>query len=628
MQQYKLANILLENAVQFINAPMLCCRSTAQLLESEEENGAWEFKGPGSYDFSTYFNALSTRKWETYTVAKEFYLHLELKGDACTVTQTRADSFCWEPDVLEETMVEVPTSTDWQSVELKFKVRPTDVLDAFIIKTTGDTLIRNSYYFTEVSEDDIRDVELALATTTFKKEDYILKNIALVKSHILGSDEPVAAHFHMHVADNGRTLDVKALECDGVSIHPNPNAGGAGGFARGMIEAMEQTPKATHVLLMDDDVSLSPESVIRTYNLLTLLNEEWKDAVVSGAMLHEDEPDYFWEDVGFLTFNGFPLTLKGHRHVSQLNDVVTNEVACGKPEIPAFADQNQQFAAWWYCAMPIETVEANGMPLPVFVRYDDAEYGLRIKSKFMTMNGICIWHRAFDLRYSEAVERYQTTRNAFVAQATCGMAPKSDFMVEFHHNVQLELKKFNYTSVELALEGFEDFLKGPSFIEEPGKSEQRFMESNKAAEKLIPFRELRPLVNELGVDFDALTSIEVMTDIPRSRQERMRDLVSFNGQRVFLTKTDSNVGVIDFLGFAYPAGRIRGKDTLVAIEMKTRRGVIRHIDQKRFRDLWERYRKDEKYFRANKDRIYKEYADERVKMTSVTFWKHYLGIDK
>ena len=66
----------------------------------------------------------------------------------------------------------------------------------------------------------------------------------------------------------------------------------------------------------------------------------------------------------------------------------------------------------------------------------------------------------------------------------------------------------------------------------------------------------------------------------------------------------------------------------MAIEMKTRRGVIRHIDQKRFRDLWERYRKDEKYFRANKDRIYKEYADERVKMTSVTFWKHYLGIDK
>lgn len=627
MQQFKLANILLENAPQFINAPMLCCRSTSLLVEDASQ-GAWILKGPGSYDFSTYFNALSTLKWRTYTVATEFHVHLELRGSACAVTQTRADSFCWSPDVLDDTRVEVAASDEWQSVDLELVLRNTDVLDAFLIETTGETLIRNSYYYTVVDEGSVRDVELALATTTFKKESYILKNIELVKRHILASDEPIAHHFHMHVADNGRTLDVAALECDGISIHPNPNAGGAGGFARGMIEAMEQTPKATHVLLMDDDVSLSPESVIRTFNLLSLLNEEWADGVVSGAMLHEDEPDYFWEDTGYLTFRGFPLTLKGHRHVSQLNDIVTNEVACGQPEIPAFADQSQLFAAWWYCVVPMKTIEANGMPLPVFVRYDDAEYGLRIKAKFMTMNGLCIWHRAFDLRYSEAVERYQTTRNAFVAQATCGMAPKSDFMVEFDHNVKLELKKFNYTSVELALEGFEDFLRGPAFLEEPGKAEQRFMDANHNAEKLIPFKELRPQVNALGVDFDSLTSVEVTTDIPRSRQERMRDVVSFNGQRVFHTKSEGNVGVIDFLGFAYPGGRIRGKDTLVAIEMKTRRGVIRHIDQKRFNELWERYRKDVKYFKSNKDRIYKEYADQRPTMTSVAFWKHYLGIDK
>lgn len=40
-----------------------------------------------------------------------------------------------------------------------------------------------------------------------------------------------------------------------------------------MIEAMEQAPRATHVLLMDDDVSISPESIIRTFNLLSIVND-------------------------------------------------------------------------------------------------------------------------------------------------------------------------------------------------------------------------------------------------------------------------------------------------------------------------------------------------------------------
>lgn len=37
--------------------------------------------------------------------------------------------------------------------------------------------------------------------------------------------------------DNGRSLDVEGLSGGGVFIHPNPNVGGSGGFARGMIES-------------------------------------------------------------------------------------------------------------------------------------------------------------------------------------------------------------------------------------------------------------------------------------------------------------------------------------------------------------------------------------------------------
>ncbi len=87
-------------------------------------------------------------------------------------------------------------------------------------------------------------------------------------------------------------------------------------------------------------------------------------------------------------------------------------------------------------------IKRNGMPLPVFVRYDDVEYGIRCNPTFMTMNGLCIWHSKFEIRYNAAVERYQSIRNGMIAQMTTGLAPSIDtFLRELHDQVDLELKK-------------------------------------------------------------------------------------------------------------------------------------------------------------------------------------------
>ena len=79
-----------------------------------------------------------------------------------------------------------------------------------------------------------------------------------------------------------------------------------------MIESLEQNPKATHVLLMDDDVEVLPESFIRTFNLLSLLKEEYAEAFLSGAMMSLEEPNLRTEDLGFFTAKGtfLPLSLQ------------------------------------------------------------------------------------------------------------------------------------------------------------------------------------------------------------------------------------------------------------------------------------------------------------------------------
>lgn len=625
MQKFKLANVLFETNPRSVNYPSLYCRATAPIIQSRA-TGLWTLCGPGSFDFATYFNSVSIAKWRKYTVMNDLYLHLELRGAPCKVWTSHAGymSRAAEPS---STVFELTEGEDgWMILDTKVPVEEHDILVAFTIETEGELAIRNSYYYTEVEPSAIHAVELALSTTTFKKEDFILNNIALLKEAILESDELIASHFHMHVVDNGSTLDATALSTDKVTIYPNSNVGGSGGFAYGMIAALEQNPPATNVLLMDDDVAVSPESIIRTFNLLSLLKDEYKESFISGAMLNYDIGEDQWEDMGFMTDEGRFSPIKPPIRVTQLNDLLFNETFQGDK-----AWDTRKYAAWWYCCIPTDVIRREGLPLPLFVRCDDAEYSIRCQPNFITMNGICIWHLSFHARYNAAVERYQTTRNTLIAQATTGMAPESDFILELRNNMQIELKKFNYTNAELLLDGFEDFMKGPDFIGTPGKAEECFMRSNKKAEKLLPFDELQKEIDalddkDLSLDLHAITEAEVMSDKPRTRGQALVDFISFNGQRTFLGANARGVSVIPAAGWMYPAGKIRKKDILISIDQYNRKGVIRKKDKARFDEIMERYKADLKYYKQHKERIEAEYAAARDRLTSIEFWRHYLGI--
>ena len=471
----------------------------------------------------------------------------------------------------------------------------------------------------------MNDVELVLSTTTFKKEAFIERNIDLVKNQIIGSNDSIADHFHMYVMDNGRTLDAEKLSGDRIQVIPNDNVGGAGGFTRGMITAMEQNPKATNILLMDDDVAVSPESIKRTYNLLRILKPEHREDMISGAMLNYEIGEDQWEDIGNMTQQGTFAGCKPPLRLTLFEDLIYNEMYT-----PTKWQRNNMYAAWWYCCIPISVIEKNGLPLPVFVRCDDAEYGIRCKTGFITMNSLCVWHMSFFERYNAAVERYQTTRNTMIAQATCGMAPGADFMRELHNNIRLELKKFGYANAELCLDAFEDFLKGPSFIKKPGQAEQSFMAANRNKEQLVDFATLQAQANQdpelAGFDIKEIDRQLIEGDKPRSLPERLEDLITDNNQR-YIKKDGTGYAVIPLQGWLYPAGAIRGKHKLVVLDWYNRKGTIRAKDVKRYQQIKKRYARDLKYYKANIERIRKEYAEARSELTSLEYWKNYLKME-
>ena len=503
MPSIRFANVLLETKPRALSYPTMYYH-TDQLITPSGENGEWTINGAGTVDFTTYFNALSVLKLQKYTRATGFALHIDVKSAGeVTLTQTCAERLSMNPEIVKDNSQTVAGDNDWHTVTLDISVDEHTVLAGFQIATTAATEIRNGYY--EVSFDgEPRDVELSIATTTFRKEKFIERNIELVKTELLASDYDIAKHLTMHVIDNGSTLDAAALSDEHVIVTPNENVGGAGGFARGMIESLEQSTPATHVLLMDDDVEVSPESILRTYNLLRIVNDEYAEAFVSGAMLNIEDTQDQKEDTGFIsTYDGSCVPAKPPLQVTKFVDVVYNECFDESVCVPEDA---HRYAAWWYCVIPTTVIERNGLPLPIFVRFDDVEYGIRCNPKFMTMNGICVWHAKFDIRYNAGVERYQTVRNQMIGQAVTGLAPSMKTMLHsLHHMVDLESRKFNYTDAELALDGFEDFLKGPKFIMQP-VAQERFMRANREKEKLVPFDELKKQAAEMGtVSYTHLT---------------------------------------------------------------------------------------------------------------------------
>ena len=59
--------------------------------------------------------------------------------------------------------------------------------------------------------------------------------------------------------------------------------------------------------------------------------------------------------------------------------------------------------------------------MPIFVRGDDVEYGLRCNPGFITMNGICVWHMGFAGKFNVGMDHYQVNRNLLINQAVTGL---------------------------------------------------------------------------------------------------------------------------------------------------------------------------------------------------------------
>ncbi len=629
MVDFRLANILLHVDDYLAQCPEVLFRNGGP-VDYRKEDDSLAFSG--RIDFMTYFNAVSCCKWMQYADVDNICLHLELAGDACIVQMTGIPQDAVNekdaPDIaagndssaVKRPVVALPVgqpqrfsgAQDFTVMEVPLSAKNL-VLGGFTLDSEGATEVRAAYWYAPVEEDRIRPIKLALSTTTFKKEEYIVPNIQAVKDRVVASGERIADNFHMFVVDNGRTLDAAALSDDGVTVIPNANTGGAGGFARGMIEALDSDFGFTHVLLMDDDVRVSPESFKRTFNLLSLANDRYADAFINGAMLQLERPNMQFEDVSIVRPDGAYERLKGNLYIDQLADSAVNETID--------VEQPQAYGAWWFSCIPLSAVRAHGLPLPLFVRCDDVEFGMRCEPVYMTMNGICVWHEGFGDRFRASVDCYQYMRNYLIMVACDGKSDDKLFMLRAERHLRMHLRTMAYETAELLVSGFEDYLKGPEFL--MNSSGEEIMKANGAAnEKLVPLADLADQLPEGFVPDPHILDEHASVGLPLKLWRTMPY------DRHFLPDAllRDEPGTVFYGGSGPTAAEQVATRTLVACD-RSGNAHIRTMDRVRYARIHGRWRTAMVDYREHKDQLAQEYRDAMPQMTSEDFWKKFLGIE-
>ena len=180
-------------------------------------------KDEGKWDFFTYFNVLSIEKWKTYSYAEKFYLVLELQGTfGINIFGHYKKGGHIEREVLGHYTYDF---SDRDKIILSIPNGIRSQVVGFELVHEDDVVVYDSYWAADVNATHITEPYIALTTTTFKKEDYIRKNIRILQEELF-SDSGYSDHFCWNIVDNGCTLPEEIGENAQIRIFHNRNVAG------------------------------------------------------------------------------------------------------------------------------------------------------------------------------------------------------------------------------------------------------------------------------------------------------------------------------------------------------------------------------------------------------------------
>ncbi|WP_166462512.1 glycosyltransferase [Amycolatopsis acidicola] len=407
---------------------------------------------------NTYFGRFPASYWQRWTDVKTIDVEATVTGSGKLVI-TAGDS---HGDSRSVTSLTVEDATAKQ-------VSLTAPIDRFVdggaiwldIETGAGRLVVENVRWTVEAPQAVRPVSVVICT--HNRADYCIETLTeLAEDEV--AREYVAA---VHVTDQGTdTVEsrekfayVKELLGDKLHYVRQPNLGGAGGFTRGMYEVLEGPGgEDAHVLLMDDDIKLESDTIMR---ISALANSTVDPMIVGGQNLCELHPGQLFVDADIANLPKLRAGIDRSDSLSQRSMLDHNQ------DKRVDATHN----AWWCCLIPAEVVRKVGYPLPIFFQWDDVEYGLRARSAgfyTVTLPGAGVWHQDLHWKGWDDWARYFHYRNGLITAALHGQL-QSQAMFQFLLNEFLEtLASMQYGLAATMIKAIEDFLDGPKTLADGG----------------------------------------------------------------------------------------------------------------------------------------------------------------
>jgi len=413
--------------------------------------------------FGTYFNAFPASYWRRWTTVSSVTLRIRLAGESALVLyRSTARGHCHPVETIN-------VGTD-EPVTIERTLPLTPFIDGgwywfdVVAGPQGTTLIEADWLAAAEPGQASPPGRISIGITTFNKPDDVVEQLRVLgeASEIHGLLDTVyvidqgtdRAKDHPGFADAAKKLG------DRLQVIEQGNLGGSGGFARSMDETV-RAGRSDYLIIMDDDVQFDPEGILRAATFADLAR---RPTIVGGHMFSMYDRSVlhaFAETVAPHTWWwGAAPSTKARHDFGRRNLRNT-------PWLHRRADSD--YNGWWLCLIPRQVLAELGLALPVFIKWDDAEYGVRARERgipTVSMPGVAAWQAPWaDKNDALDWQAYYHLRNRIVTALLHSPADRGGALISESLQRQLQnLLSMQYSTVALRLLAIEDVLTGPAHL--------------------------------------------------------------------------------------------------------------------------------------------------------------------
>ena len=428
--------------------------------------------------FETYFNAFPASYWRRWSQLDRVVLSLDIQGTA-TISVYRS-----KHDGVRISVTNVEVADQHVEIPLPLKNFEDGGWLWFDITAESDATVTNAAWCADQApqEQVLHDAttippqpkQVAVGIPTFNRpRDAVNALHALAEdpvveaciSHVLMPDQG-----NQHPADEPDFAEAQAALGDKLRIFPQGNLGGSGGYSRIMYEGLNNTD-APFILYMDDDIAIEPDSIVRAVQAARYARTP---ILVGGQMLNlqdraqlrttgeaVDRSTFMWGAAEHAVydhdFSKYPLGYVGTQEEELDPRKTTSRALHRRIDV--------DYNGWWMNLFPRAVAEQLGLPLPLFIKWDDTEYALRAKEAgypTVTWPGVAIWHMAWADK-DDAIDwqAYFHLRNRLIVAAMYGPEKADGILRNMLKSTYKHIMCMEYSTMAIQVEAMQDFLKGP-----------------------------------------------------------------------------------------------------------------------------------------------------------------------